>query len=115
MTDLPCDSDAVSSEALQLHVQRGTLGGCRRITSSNIRSHELKGLKSRWTADISAWFHSTCFFGRDCQNVAAVARAHAVGGKHAEVVALSWMQVHQGEVAQVRVQDLGRDGSVPGG
>lgn len=44
-----------------------------------------------------------------------MARAHAVGGKHAEVVALSWMQVHQGEMGQIRVQDLGYDGSVPGG
>lgn len=44
-----------------------------------------------------------------------MAGAHAVGGKHAEIVALSWMQVHQGEMGQIRVQELGYDGSVPGG
>lgn len=63
----------------------------------------------------SVCFSSTCFFGCDCQNVAGVARAQAVGSKHAEVVGLGWTQIHQSQLGQLRVQDLSDDCSVPGG
>lgn len=68
-----------------------------------------------YTKKSSVCFSSTCFFGCDCQNVAGVARAQAVGSKHAEVVGLGWTQIHQSQLGQLRVQDLSDDCSVPGG
>lgn len=71
--------------------------------------------KLLYTKQSSVRFSSTCFFGRDCQNVAGGARAQTVGGKNAEVVGLGWTQVHQSQLGQLRVQDLSDDCCVPGG
>lgn len=68
-----------------------------------------------YTEKSSVGLSSTCFLGCDCQNVAGVARAQAVSGKHAEVVGLGWTQVHQSQLGQLRVQDRSDGCSVPGG
>lgn len=57
----------------------------------------------------------TSFFGDDGQDVAGGARAHAVGGEHAQVVGPGRTQVHQGQLGQLWVRDLGDDRGVPGG